>query len=255
MVQFYLGIFIASLITLLGAMLFGLLNRRYPKSVDFLQGLSAGMLLSVVFFGIIPESTQYLEQTFNGLYIWIFLISLGAGALVLPSFEKLLPVQHHHEFEDLNHHEKSRGLAFVLLAAFGIHSVFELVAILVTGSTNPVLGWSLILIIGLHNIPIGFIIYAQLKSFDYSARKIFMMILGLIIIQCVIAGLIYLILLSFIGGKFMGVLLGITAGVMLYLNFDELLPQIYKDENQHSVNASIIIGIMLMYLVISLGGH
>lgn len=255
MLQFYFGIFIASLMTLLGAMLFGLLNQRFPKSVDFLQGLSAGMLLSVVFFGIIPESTETLKTTFSGIYIGVFLLSLGAGALLLPGFEKILPVQHHHEFEEKHLEQSSKSLAFVLLGAFGIHSVFELVAILVTGGSNPILGWALILIIGIHNIPIGFIIYAQLESFGYTVKNILLMLLGLIITECVIAWLIYLILLPFIGGELIGILLGITAGVMLYLNFDELLPQIYKAENQHSVNACIIIGIMTMYFVISLGGH
>lgn len=234
--------------------MFGYLNLRYPKSVGLLQGLSAGMLLAVVFFGIIPEGTEILELANSTSNISVFVIAMILGALLLPSFEKILPVQHHHEFED-SHHHKPKSVAYIVLGAFGIHSMFELLAILVTGNSDPILGWSLILIIGLHNIPIGFIINAQLKTLGVPFKRVFFMVLGLIIIQCLIAIAIYFMLLPFISDYITGILLGITAGVMLYLTFDELLPQIYKDENQHAVNACVIAGILSMYVLIALGGH
>lgn len=240
--------------TLFGTFLFRFLNLRYPKSVGLLQGLSAGMLLAVVFFGIIPEGTKILEGAFNSSYILIFVISMTIGALLLPSFEKVLPVQHHHEFED-SHHHKPKSVAYIVLGAFGIHSMFELLAILVTGSSDPILGWSLILIIGLHNIPIGFIINSQLKALGVSFKRVILMVFSLIVLQCLIAIMLYLLLLPFITDGLTGILLGITSGVMLYLTFDELLPQIYKDAKQHAVNACVIAGILGMYLLIALGGQ
>ena len=62
--QLYVGIFFASLMTLLGVWLYEGLNYRFPKWVDLLQGLSAGMLLAVIFFGIIPEATEILAAGF-----------------------------------------------------------------------------------------------------------------------------------------------------------------------------------------------
>lgn len=240
--------------TLLGVGLYEFLNHRFPKWIDLLQGLSAGMLLAVIFFGIIPEATEMLQNGLSQCQFLIIVVAMAAGALLLPGFEKILPVKHHHEFED-SHHHKPQSVTYIVLGAFGIHSLFELLAILVAGSSDPVLGWTLVLIIAVHNIPIGFIINTQLKAFGLSAKQVSFMVFGLIMVQCLLAMLIYAVMLPFVTQSLTGILLGMTAGMMLYLTFDELLPQIYKDENQHVVNACIIAGLLGMYFILAVGGH
>ncbi|MEF9918015.1 MAG: hypothetical protein RR790_01960, partial [Eubacterium sp.] len=59
----------------------------------------------------------------------------------------------------------------------------------------------------------------------------------------------------FITEAFQGILLGMTAGIMIYLVFDELLPKIYHDEEQHHVNYAIVIGILMMLILLNLTGH
>jgi ZIP family zinc transporter len=252
--QLYFGIFFASFMTLFGVWLYEGLNHRFPKWVDLLQGLSAGMLLAVIFFGIMPEATEMLEKGFGQCQILITAVSMAAGALLLPGFEKILPVKHHHDFED-SHQHKPPSVIYIVLGAFGIHSLFELLAILVAGSSNPVLGWTLVLIIAIHNIPIGFIINTQLKAFGLPVKRVSLMVFGLIMVQCLMAVIIYVVMLPFVTQSLTGILLGMTSGMMLYLTFDELLPQIYKDEHQHAVNASIIAGLLGMYFILAVGGH
>lgn len=251
--QLYFGIFLASLMTLLGVWLYQVLNHRFPKWVDLLQGLSAGMLLAVIFFGIIPEASEMLAEGFAQGQILITAVSMAAGALLLPGFEKMLPVKHHHDFENTHHH-KPQSVTYIVLGAFGIHSLFELLAILVAGSSNPVLGWTLVLIIAIHNIPIGFIINTQLKAFGLPVKQVSLMVFGLIMVQCLMAVIIYALMLPFVSQGLTGILLGMTAGIMLYLTFDELLPQIYKEENQHTVNACIIAGLLGMYFILAVSG-
>jgi len=41
---------------------------------------------------------------------------------------------------------------------------------------------------------------------------------------------------------------------MIYLLFDELLPQIYKDVDQHETNYAIIIGAILMFAFLNVVG-
>lgn len=255
MLVFYFGILICSLMMLLGGVLFNIINTRHPKNLDLLQGLSAGMLLAIIFIGILPESIEFLENAFDKNYLLVFLLSIGIGALVLPGFEKILPVQHHHEFDGHSQGHNDHRTALILLTAFGIHSTFELLAVLVSGATNPVFGWSLALVIGLHNIPIGFIIYSQLNNFGYPRKKNFILITFLGILQCIIAMVLYFLLLPFMGESLSGILLAMTSGTLLYLTFDELLPEIYKKESQHCVNAYIILGILVMTGITLLGGH
>ncbi|MGL4606728.1 MAG: ZIP family metal transporter [Eubacteriaceae bacterium] len=255
MLSFYFGILICSLMMLVGGGLHWVIKRRKKRNVDLLQGFSAGMLLAIIFVGIIPEALHELQGVFSQNYHFFLVGSMGLGALILPGFEKILPVQHHHDFINDRDEQKSKRDLLVLLAAFGIHSTFELFAILVTGESNPLFGWSLVVVIGLHNIPIGFIIFSQLEKFEYETKKTFMFVAILGIVQWVFSLLLYFLFLPYLGGRLTGVLLGITSGILLYLTFDELLPQIYKENKQHSVNASIIVGILAMTFIILLEIH
>ena len=113
----------------------------------------------------------------------------------------------------------------------------------------------MIIVIGLHNIPIGFVIIAQLETLECSQKKCLLLIGGLAVAEVLLAIVCYLILMPFITTAFQGVLLAMTGGIMLYLVFDELLPKIYQDEEQHHVNYKIILGVLLMYVFLQLAGH
>ncbi|MEG0379211.1 MAG: ZIP family metal transporter [Eubacterium sp.] len=256
MIQIYFGILIAAAMMLAGGWVFIALNKKYPKSIGLLLGLSGGFLLGIIFFGIIPEAAEMLEVVFEDKSIWMLSASLAGGALFLILFEKMIPVQHHHDLSEheVEHHDHNR-LIYIILAAFGFHSLFELVSILVAGNADPVLAWFLIVVIGMHNIPIGFVIIAQLEALDCSMKKSLLLIGGLAVLETGVAVICYLLLMPFITDAFQGILLGMTAGIMIYLVFDELLPTIYKDEEQHHVNYAIIIGVLAMLLSLNFMGH
>ncbi len=256
MIGLYFGILAASMMMLLGGSLFVGLNRRYPKSISILLGISAGFLLGIIFFGVMPEAAEILETTFNDSH-WLFVTaSLAGGAVFIILFEKLLPVQHHH---DLQPHEavthSRKELIWIVLLAFGFHSLFELLSILVTGTAEPVLAWSMVLVIGLHNLPIGFVIISQLEAFGCPTKRCFAYMALLAAGEVILAVVCYLLLLPFITEALQGILLGMTGGIMLYLVFDELLPKIYQEEEQHHVNYAVMAGAVLMFLFLHLAGH
>ena len=255
MIQIYFGVLADAAMMLVCVYIFFTLNKKYPKSIGLLLGLSGGFLLGIIFFGIIPEAHEILEEAFDAP-LWVMAAALTGGALFIILFEKMIPVQHHHDLapgerEHHGHHQ----LVYIILAAFGFHSLFELLSILVAGNADPVLAWFMILVIGLHNIPIGFVIIAQLETLECSQKKCLLLIGGLAVAEALLAIVCYLILMPFITTAFQGVLLAMTGGIMLYLVFDELLPKIYQDEEQHHVNYMIILGVLLMYVFLQLAGH
>ena len=232
MIQIYFGVLVAAAMMLVGGYIFVTLNKKYPKSIGLLLGLSGGFLLGIIFFGIIPEAHEILEEAFDAP-LWVMAAALTGGALFIILFEKMIPVQHHHDLvpgerEHHGHHQ----LVYIILVA-----------------------WFMIIVIGLHNIPIGFVIIAQLETLECSQKKCLLLIGGLAVAEALLAIVCYLILMPFITTAFQGVLLAMTGGIMLYLVFDELLPKIYQDEEQHHVNYMIILGVLLMYVFLQLAGH
>ena len=62
------------------------------------------------------------------------------------------------------------------------------------------------------------------------------------------AVLSFLFLYKFLNEFVLGLILSATAGIMIFISFDELLPYVYKHKNQHLS----ILGLFLGMLVISI---
>lgn len=74
---------------LVGGYIFVTLNKKYPKSIGLLLGLSGGFLLGIIFFGIIPEAHEILEEAFD-TPLWVMAAALTGGALFIILFEKMI---------------------------------------------------------------------------------------------------------------------------------------------------------------------
>ena len=68
MIQIYFGVLAAAAMMLVGGYIFVTLNKKYPKSIGLLLGLSGGFLLGIIFFGIIPEAHEILELSLIHIY-------------------------------------------------------------------------------------------------------------------------------------------------------------------------------------------
>ncbi|MGL6293178.1 ZIP family metal transporter [Eubacterium aggregans] len=164
-------------------------------------------------------------------------------------------MQHHHDLspQEAVYHTRDR-LFYITLIAFGLHSLFELISVLIAGDSDMTVGMLLALVIAIHNIPIGFIIVAQLDALGIAPRKTKKGMVALVVAQSALAILCYWLLSFIITAAIQGILLAVTAGVMLYLLFDELLPGIYREEDQHHINYAILAGALVMLLFLNLVG-
>ncbi|MDO4287905.1 MAG: ZIP family metal transporter [Eubacterium sp.] len=254
----YLGIFAATLMMVAGGWIFIALNRKFPKAVDILLAASAGLLLGMVFFGILPEAWELFSEAFGAHSTLGFTAAVALGVVFIVVFEKLIPVHHHEEVDEAavhHHHRDRRQMTAVILLAFGFHSLFELLSILVTGGAEPALAWGLALVIGLHNIPIGFVISAQMELFEVKGGRCLGLLAGLAAAETALAALVFAALTPWVTPQVQGILLSMTAGIMVYLVFDELLPKVYREEDQHAVNYTVILGILAMLAFIKITGH
>ena len=101
--------------------------------------------------------------------------------------------------------------------------------------------------IGLQNIPEGFLVSVPLRSQGDSTRKSFVagMLSGVVEPFCAVAALVLV-------GFFRGLLpyaLAFGGGAMLYVVFDEMVPESHSHGFERAATASFMIGFVFMTIV------
>ena len=114
-------------------------------------------------------------------------------------------------------------------------------------STNNIkLGLLLCIGIGLHNLPMGLVIASTLSN-EYSKKKI--IIISLLVSLSTFVGGFILFIFGGIQSEFiMGLLLCVTLGMLMYIEFFELLDQVLKIENKKISAIGITVGIFLLFI-------
>lgn len=191
-------------------------------------------MLSVSFLDLIPESLSLLN---NNIFINIIylLISINIGIIISIYLDKKITIDN-----------KLYRVGVISLIAIILHNIPEGIATYTASNYNIKLGLTLALSIGLHNIPEGICIsipiYYSTKS--YKTALLLTLLSGL---SEVVGGILGLLLFKDINNTIMSILLGIIAGIMIYISIFELLKSI-KNNNKLLIILSILSGSLIMIL-------
>lgn len=228
--------------TSLGAALVFFVKATSHKMRDSLMGLSAGLMLSVTTLSLIPEALGPNK----GSYIQVIVgIALGATALFI--VDNYLPHIHGMIIPD-KPLTKGMRTTLMVIAAIVIHNFPEGFA---TGTAYSagvtVFGSTVALGIALQNIPEGFLVSVPLRSQGYSTRSSFLagFLSGVVEPICAIVALALV-------GMFGGLLpyaLAFGAGAMLYVIFDEMIPESHSHGYERAATTSFMIGFLFMTMV------
>lgn len=234
----------------LGGGIASLIKRESPQVTSLLLSFTAGLMLCVVCFDMIPES---VAATDNYYLTPIFLV---VGFLITFALNCWIDKSMHHEDAENSHHcscghHDLHTAGIVLAAAVALHN---LPIGLVIGTSVAAEGISYTcvlaaLTIGLHNIPEGISIAIPLLH-DGAKQRAAIGIAGLSGLPTVAGALI---------GYFIGshtplaltIAMSVAGGAMLYVIFFELLPEAYLNwKSKWSILATVVgfaLGILLLF--------
>lgn len=195
-----------------------LINRPSKRFMSTLMSFSAGLMIAVVCFDLIPESMEI-----GGMQYGILGIILGVMAIILLE-ELLSPI--------ISRIKTSSAVVFsqryiktgiMIGIGIGLHNFPEGLAI---GSGFTVMegyGISLGIIIALHDIPEGISLAAPMCIGGLNRIRIFVISLAVGFPTALGAVVGYLI--GGISNVFISICLGFAAGAMLYITCSELIPE------------------------------
>jgi ZIP family zinc transporter len=228
--------------TSLGAALVFLVKGTSHRTRDALVGFSAGLMLSVTALNLLPRALGPNQQ--NLLQV---IIGIALGAMALFIADTYLPHIHGVLIPD-KPLTKGMKTALMLVAALVIHNFPEGFA---TGTAYAggvtVFGNTVALGIALQNIPEGFLVSVPLRSQGYSTRGSFIVgaLSGFIEPICSITALIVVGLFRML----LPYALAFAGGAMLYVIFDEMVPESHSHGFERAATASFMTGFLLMTIL------
>jgi ZIP family zinc transporter len=203
---------------------------------------AAGIMLSISFLDLIPESIS-LGSTMTCV------AGVMIGSSIMAFLDRLFPHVHDCALCAEDECRLGRTANFLILAIF-LHNFPEGMAIAVGATAN--IGDSVVIAIAIaiHNIPEGICTSAphyytygnRLKSFVMSSLSALPIVFG------------YLLVKYFIGqisSNTMSIMVGATAGLMIYITADQLMPAARSVAGEQSLFAFIagIVAVMLLGLL------
>lgn len=234
------------LISVLGPIIgsfLGVLKKPSPLFMKNMLSFSAGVMIAISFLELIPESIELSSVT-----LCVLGVIIGAG--VMYGLDKLIP---HINPELCKNEEGSKLKKTAIYLIFGIflHNFPEGMAIAIGTVTNFKTTLSIALAIAIHNIPEGICTSApyyyctkkKLKSFLISSSTAIPLVLGFFAAKT---------LFKNIPLNMVGLIIAATAGLMIYISADELIPvSCTKDchKYSHSSIFSFILGVIFVILL------
>jgi len=200
---------------------------------------AAGVMLGISFLELIPASIHMAS-------VGVCVAGLILGSLVMYGLDRLIP----HIHPQLCVQEQGRNLqrtsVYLILGIF-LHNFPEGMAIAIGSVAGVKVSLSIALAIAVHNIPEGICTSApyyhttgaRMKSFLASSSTAVPILAGYILARY---------LFKNITPQIIGFIIGATAGLMIYITVDELIPTSCAGTN-HMTIFSLIVGVIFVILL------
>lgn len=233
---------IAGLSTAVGSFFALILKEPNKKHLQFVLGLSAGVMIYVSFVELLGTAVSNIG------FLWANIAFFG-GILFIMLLDFLIPHEYIEEHVEGESRENKKLMTAGVLTAIGlaIHNFPEGLAVFMSALGDVKLGSALAVAISIHNIPEGIAVAMPIWVATKSRKKAFFysFISGVAEPIGAIFGL--LILMPFLNDTVLQVCLAFVGGIMVFISFDELLPLTYgSTDNEHLSIFGVIAGMAIM---------
>ena len=217
----------------LGGFLIAIWGKPSKRILSFFLGFSGGIMLAIIFIDLLPEGLSIggTTSTFGGLL---------AGVALLALLDLVVPHTHASGEEE----QRSHFVRVSILLGLGIamHNLPEGLAIGTGYVVSNLTGWRLMVTMMLQNIPEGMAMAGPMVAAGVQCPKCVAITaaaglpMGLGAFLGAIVGAVSPLTLA--------ISLGFAAGAMLYIVFDELIPEAQLHAEGHSGTFGAVMGVL-----------
>lgn len=231
---------LAGLATLLGTIPIFVKIKDKDKIISAGCSFASGVMICVSIIDLIPESIKNLKINYSGfLVIVLCFMFIFLGIITSLFLEKIV--------DNNNNGNNLFKVGILSMIVIILHNIPEGIVTYIVSNRNIVLGISICIAIALHNIPEGISIAVPIYFATGSKFRAILYTFISAISELFGAIITYLFLGKFINDAILGLIFSFTAGVMIAISLEKLLPT-GKSYNKSLANKFFIIGFIFMII-------
>jgi len=225
----------------------GLFALRFRDHMHLILGFTAGVLLGVVAFDILPE--MFVLAGEYGLEPMSGMIALVVGFLLFHSIEKLTVIHHAQEESYADHHHPQVGLLSAL-ALVG-HSFMDGVGIGLGFQVSATVGIAVAAAVIAHDFADGLNTVSLMLAHGNTTRRS-LLLLALDALAPFLGAISTLFFQ--VPPDILALYLGFFAGFLLYISAADILPEAHSRQPAHLTIVMTCLGALFIFLVIRVAG-
>lgn len=220
----------------------GLFGIKHRDKIHLIISFTAGVLIAVVFFDLMPEIFEITAE--SGIAVTIPMIAIIGGFLAIHLLEKLAVIHTGHEEEYADHKHPLVGT--ISASGLAFHSFLDGVGIGLGFQVNPQVGLLIAIAVIAHDFTDGLNTVSLMLVNKNTTRKA----LYLLAVDAVapVLGVVSTMFFT-IPHNILVIYLGVFAGFLLYLGASDLLPEAHSKRSSYKQLALTILGIALIFFV------
>lgn len=211
----------------------GFIASRFRKNLKLLVGFSAGLLIGIAFFDLIPEAFGLSEARIAS----VFLVAGFLLYFILERFILVHPCTEEHCASE--RHSKPSGLSAIL--GLVLHRFLDGAVIMLSFKAGESLGFLVALAIVIHSIPDGINSITVMLLKKHNAFWKWFAALAVAVFAG--AGVAFMTPLE---ESHLGLLIAFVAGWFLYLGASDLLPEAHKQHKDFQALVATLAGFAIM---------
>jgi len=242
-----LNALLISLTTFFSTSAGGLFALKYRDRLHLILGFTAGVLLGVVSFDILPEIFELTSQ--HGVDPIGPMIALVVGFLLFHAVEKLVLIHHAYEDSYVQHHHPQVGLLSAV-ALIG-HSFMDGIGIGLGFQVSEAVGLIVALAVIAHDFADGLNTVSLMLAHQNPTRRALVMLL--LDALAPVLGAASTLFFS-VPPDFLALYLGFFAGFLLYIGAADILPQAHSQQSSALTIALTCMGAAFIFVATRLLG-
>ncbi len=230
----------------LATMIGGLFALRLKDNLHLILGFSAGAVIGVAFFDLMPEALQIVGKDHDTSVVTTIIAIGFALYLVL---DRMIILHRHHEHAINEHEHVARGMWGA--GTLSLHSFLDGVGIGLAFKVSTAIGLIVAAAVLTHDFSDGInTVNMILKNGGHWRKAVRWLVIDAVAPVC---GVLITLLFAVTEDQ-LGYLLALFSGFFLYIGASDLLPESHHTHPKRWTTIATVIGMFVIYLAISFAG-